>query len=800
DVSCAGASDGSIQLTVTGGTPGYTYLWSTGATTPDLSGLNAGVYAVTVTDQNGCTKTGSYPINEPSALILSITKTDVSCAGASDGSIQLTVTGGTPGYTYLWSTGATTPDLAGLNAGVYAVTVTDQNGCTQTGSYPINEPSALILNITKTDVSCAGASDGSIQLTVTGGTIPYTYTWSNGASSKDIQNISGGTYAVTVSDGNGCSNSKTVVIDEPTPISLTIVSSDPDCIGGNDGSTEVTATGGSAPYTYLWNDPAQHTTALCSGLGMGVYSVTVTDQHGCTAVEEVTISDGQDDCQIDIGDFVWLDSDRDGIQDSNEYGENGILVKLVQTGPDGDYGTWDDLVIDSVYTSGFGFNTGYYLFTDVQPGTYSICFVIDTSAFQFTLMDEGGDDGKDSDPHPGTGCIEAFTILPDSKDNLTFDAGIHARCVNVTSGGSIGYDEVLCKPGADPENIQNIISPAGGLGQMEYLWLQSDSDPMYYPGNPQWEAIPNSNSPEFDPLTIDVTTYFIRCARREGCLNYPGETNIVTKTIEDPLAEISGPSGPLCVDEGYFFMATSNGPNATYEWDFGPHGHPQTASGLVVNNVSWDISGIQTVTLTVTVSGCEASISTPFEIEACGGKHVIQSFSAYVNINHDVDLKWFSEKYQDEHVFVIERSIDGVDFQYVATVKGEVNQDLWYPYRDENPIWGENYYRLRMVSIQGVMAISEVKRVVVKEVDMFNVSIFPNPASTQFEIRLLETRPQEARVIFYDLLGREIHSTTIEPGQKSVFVNCQDWPDGLVIAWVIQEGKRPFSIPLQKIK
>ncbi|MCF8236728.1 MAG: SprB repeat-containing protein, partial [Saprospiraceae bacterium] len=163
---CNGLATGSIDLTVAGGTPGYTYLWSTGATTPDLSGLNAGVYAVTVTDQNGCTQTGSYPINEPSALILSITKMDVSCAGAADGSIQLTVTGGTPGYTYLWSTGATTPDLSGLNAGVYAVTVTDQNGCTQTGSYPINEPSALILSITKMDVSCAGAADGSIQLTV----------------------------------------------------------------------------------------------------------------------------------------------------------------------------------------------------------------------------------------------------------------------------------------------------------------------------------------------------------------------------------------------------------------------------------------------------------------------------------------------------------------------------------------------------------------------------------------------------------------------------------------------------------
>ncbi len=799
-VNCFGQATGGIDISISGGTPGYVFDWDNAPDLKDPVNLTSGIYSVTVTDLKGCSVTAFYNVEEPPLLTLTAALTHPACGGLSTGAIELSVAGGTPGYTYLWNTSDITPDLDGLSGGVYTVTVSDQNGCTQVEEYSIVEPGDLVATVTPLNVSCAGSADGSIDLTVSGGTAPYFYLWSHGATTQDVQNLDGGPYSVTITDDNGCVIVQMADVFEPAPLTLTIVGVDPTCESGTDGFAEITVTGGSTPYAYQWDDPAQQTNALCSNLGMGTYHVTVSDQHGCTSVEQVTLEDGQEDCQINIGDFVWLDSDRDGLQDQNEYGENGILVKLVQTGPDGVYGTGDDVVIDSMYTSGFGFNTGYYLFSDVQPGTYSICFIIDTSAFQFTLMDAGGNDAIDSDPSPSTGCVAEFTILPGAKDDLTFDAGIHARCVNVTSGGTIGYDEVLCEPGADPAEIVNLISPAGGLGQIEYLWLRSDTDPMYYPGNPEWKEIPNSNFPDFDPSPIELTTYYIRCARREGCWDYPGETNIVTKSIADPLAEISGPSGPLCVDEDYFFMGKSNGPNATYEWNFGPHGHPQTANGLVVNNVSWDESGIQTITLVVTLDGCEASTSIQIETEACGGKHAIKSLSAFVNLDLDVDLRWFSEKYSDNHVFVVERSLDGVDYQYLATIIGDPLQDLWYTYRDEQPEWGENFYRVRMVSNQGVLGVSDIQKVVVKELDMFNVAIFPNPVSSRLEIRFLEAGTHETQVVFYDLLGREIHSKTIAPGQKSVVVDCQNWPDGLIIAWVMQEGKRPFSIPLQKMK
>lgn len=798
-VDCYNQQTGGIDLSVSGGLPPYSFDWSSGQNGEDVSGLPAGSYTVTVTDVNGCSEVTAYAILQPTELILAGQTTNPSCFGDATGSVVLNVTGGTPSYTYNWNTGATAPSIIGLGAGTYSVTVTDQNGCSTSSSFIISTPTNLLGSKNHSDVSCAGLSDGEIFLTISGGTSPYSYLWSHGATTEDVGNLAGDAYQVTVTDAQGCSLVLQQDILEPAPLVLDLSAVDPLCKGGSDGEVAVVVTGGTIPYQYLWNDPGKSTNAGVSGLSAGLYTVTVTDENDCTASDDVTLADGTEDCGLNIGDYVWLDSDRDGIQD-NEYGENGILVKLVKTGPDGDYGTIDDEVIDSTYTSGFGLNTGYYLFQDVQPGTYSVCFVIDTSAFQFTIQDAGGDDALDSDPNQSTGCVVEFTVQAGDMDDLTFDAGIHAKCDNATTGGEIGYDEILCAPGEDPDEIVNITFPTGGSGPLEYLWLQSDSDPSYFPGNPNWTPIPNSNSPNYDPSAIEVTTYYIRCARREGCWDYPAESNIVTKSVVDPMAEIFGPTGPLCVNEDYFYMAENNGPNATYFWDFGPNGHPQTATMLAVNNVSWDAAGAQTISLTVTVEGCIAMTTLLVEVDDCGGKHVIDQFNGLVSAELDVDLQWFSSAYAMNHVYIVERSIDGIDFKYVATIPGKIGVDSWYSYQDEMPEWGENIYRIRMVSGQGVMADSELVRVVVRESDMFNVVIYPNPISDLVTLRLLETLTTETRVDFYDALGRKLHQEILPAKMKTVQVNGQNWPSGPILIWVSQEGKRPFSMLFQKVE
>ncbi|MBK7966561.1 MAG: SprB repeat-containing protein [Bacteroidetes bacterium] len=174
-VACFGGNTGSINLTVTGGTPNYTYLWSNGFTGEDPTALIAGTYTVTVTDNNSCTATTSAIVTQPaSGLGLSTSPTSVACFGGNTGSINLTVTGGTPNYTYLWSNGFTGEDPTALIAGTYTVTVTDNNSCTATTSAIVTQPaSGLGLSTSPTSVACFGGNTGSINLTVTGGT-PFT--------------------------------------------------------------------------------------------------------------------------------------------------------------------------------------------------------------------------------------------------------------------------------------------------------------------------------------------------------------------------------------------------------------------------------------------------------------------------------------------------------------------------------------------------------------------------------------------------------------------------------------------------
>ncbi|WP_460504379.1 SprB repeat-containing protein, partial [Hymenobacter agri] len=166
-----------------------------------------GTYSVTVTDANGCTASCSATVGGNPAMRPSITVTAATCCASSSGSIDLTVAGGTAPYSYRWSNGATTQDLTNVAAGTYTVTITDALGCTATASGTVTQPAALALSTTLTSPSCCNGSSGSIDLTVAGGTAPYTYQWSNGATTQDVSGIGAGTYSVTVTDANGCTAS-----------------------------------------------------------------------------------------------------------------------------------------------------------------------------------------------------------------------------------------------------------------------------------------------------------------------------------------------------------------------------------------------------------------------------------------------------------------------------------------------------------------------------------------------------------------------------------------------------------------
>jgi len=205
NVSCNSGADGSINLSVSGGTGSYTYAWSNAAITQNLTGLPAGIYSVTITDGNSCTKTVSnISVSEPTAISETTSITNVSCNGGANGSINLSVSGGTGSYTYAWNNAAITQNLTGLPAGIYSVTITDANNCTKTiSNISVSEPTAILGTTSITNVSlCNGNANGSINLSVSGGTGGYTYAWSNAAITQNLTGLSAGTYSVTITDAN----------------------------------------------------------------------------------------------------------------------------------------------------------------------------------------------------------------------------------------------------------------------------------------------------------------------------------------------------------------------------------------------------------------------------------------------------------------------------------------------------------------------------------------------------------------------------------------------------------------------
>jgi hypothetical protein len=195
-------------------------------------------------------------------------------------------------YTFSWTGSSSTTATAGsLLAGTYTVTVTDAKGCVVTQTVTITEPSLLTASTTKTDVSCNGMADGTATVIATGGTLNYTYSWSPVGGAAAIANgLLAGTYTATVTDAMGCTTTATAIITQPTVLASTATSTNVSCFGGNDGTASVTASGGTQTYTYSWS-PSGGTSSTATGLTAGTYSVTVTDNHGCTSVSSVTITE-----------------------------------------------------------------------------------------------------------------------------------------------------------------------------------------------------------------------------------------------------------------------------------------------------------------------------------------------------------------------------------------------------------------------------------------------------------------------------------------------------------------------------
>ena len=280
-VSCYQGKDGSITPVITGGTTPYTYAWSTGATTPELSGIKRGTYTLAVTDANGCATSKSYSVTEPGGLtLLSTVKAGPSCAGYSDGWIEIEPFGGVGPYSVSWDNGMTGPQISGLAAGAYQLVLTDSKGCSMERRVVIQDPIGMqFSNVTFENPICHDDANGFISFRVVGGTGVYSYQWSNAAQTSTLEGLSWGDYSVTVKDEEACEINRTFSLENPEIPQVTGIDDSYIICGGGELFLEPLE-----PWkTYKWSGPYDFTSTesqviLSEG---GEYDLAVTDENDC---------------------------------------------------------------------------------------------------------------------------------------------------------------------------------------------------------------------------------------------------------------------------------------------------------------------------------------------------------------------------------------------------------------------------------------------------------------------------------------------------------------------------------------
>jgi gliding motility-associated-like protein len=277
-----------VTLTASGGN---TYLWSTNETTASISvnPVSTSNYDVTVTNAaGGCSATATATITVNNSVSLSEQHADVSCFNRNDGSINITVAGGTAPISFLWNDNNTNEDRSGLSTGTYSITATGSDGCAATISVTLTEPSEIIVTESIVNEACAGNLDGSISLSSSGGVSPFSYLWFDGDNTTTKNNLAQGNYAVTVTDANNCSVINTYNVGIENPIMFNGVAVNPSCPPASDGSINVTVLAGNGGFTFLWSD--NKTTEDNNQLLPGNYSVTATDSRGCSVTDDFTLN------------------------------------------------------------------------------------------------------------------------------------------------------------------------------------------------------------------------------------------------------------------------------------------------------------------------------------------------------------------------------------------------------------------------------------------------------------------------------------------------------------------------------
>jgi SprB repeat/Secretion system C-terminal sorting domain len=613
NAACGGGATGSVTLTVGGGAGGFSFLWSNAATTQNLQNVPSGDYLVTITDANNCTSTAFAAVVQNTSLVTNASSTGVACFGDETGSASVSISGGQAPYGILWSNAATNPQISGLQAGTYTVTVTDATGCTQSATASVASPAALsfVLQNFEYTQPCGPATQqrGQVLSSVVGGVAPYTFLWSNGSTQANLTNVAPAIYTTTITDANGCTTSASHTLQVISELSFTnFESGNVDCAGGTDGYIAFQTTGGTLPYTFDWSDlPGALDPNIRVGLSAGTYQLTITDANGCQVFLSQIIS-------------------QPNPIDPNVSAIGGGCVQGAGTLTSGPiFGTppYSFLWSNQATTATIG---------NLLPGTYTVtvtdanqCTASQTAsitlgtplAVSFSITNascSGSDNGTIGVSVTGGSSQYNFNwspTQPNASVLTNLAPGTYTVTVTDLTNGCTGTSSgtVSAPPPLGTTVVVTNVQCNGDATGAINLNVTGGTSPYAY----DWADVPGTNNTE-DRTGLPAGLYTVTITDANNCT----ANNVAV--VSEPLPIVININGPdtACVNQ----TSTINASGLTsYNWILSS-GTIVSGQGTNSITVLWNTLGTQTVSvLSTDANGCTATASQAVFVDPCVSTH-----------------------------------------------------------------------------------------------------------------------------------------------------------------------------------
>lgn len=619
---CAGNTNGTATVTTNGATPtGYTWNTAPAQNTATATNLSAGItYTVTVTAANNCSATASVNIPN-SQLAVSINPTNPNCNGGN-GSATANATNGAAPLSYAWNStpAQNTATATALPAATYTVTVTDGNGCTATASVTLSQPTALSASIiNSSNPTCNGGNNASATVGATGGTTPYNYAWNStpAQNTATATNITAGNFTVTVTDGNGCTATADVFIDQNPAVTASVAPpTNATCNGGNNGSASVTAGGGtSGSYTYVWNTVPPQNTATAANLAAGTYTVTVTDDVACTVTATALVAQPSAVSGTTTNIPPTCAAGGNGSATVTPSGGSGVAYTFAwNTNPAQSTATANNLAGNATYTVTITDNAGC-------TGTASTTLSEPTAllvSLSFNAATCGQANGfATASVSNGTPPYSYIWQNNSSTTNqaIGYLAGSYQVTVSDNNGCSVVTDFVISNNGAPQATIISQVNATCGQNNGSVSFDVTDGTPPY---SYTWAGFPSNITPSLNNVPAGQYNFTVEDAN--NCANVYVVTITDSPAITATATNISAATCGQANGEASISVSGGTMP-FDYQWSAGG-ATTASSSTLAAGNYTVTVSDndgcSETVTFSITQSAA-ISIGVPTVTNAsCG--------------------------------------------------------------------------------------------------------------------------------------------------------------------------------------